>query len=70
MYDPEAGLNVDMTEEEYRQSRSSSIGHFYEKLFLLKDMMNTEKGKAIASERDAFMHEFVNRFLNEWEGES
>ena len=68
MYDPEHKPNADMSAEEYRQSNSSSIAHFYEKLFLLKDMMNTEKGKAIALERDAFMHEFVSRFLNEWDG--
>ena len=57
-----------MSESEYRNSRSSSIGHFYEKLFLLKDMMNTPSAKKLAEERDRFMHGFVDEFLNEWNG--
>lgn len=45
---------------------SDSLYHFYEKLFLLKDLCNTEGGKALAGERDCFMREFVEQFLKEW----
>ena len=68
IYDPESAPKTDMSESEYRNSRSSSIGHFYEKLFLLKDMMNTPSAKKLAEERDRFMHGFVDEFLNEWNG--
>lgn len=58
----------DMSEAEYRSRESSSIAHFYEKLFLLKDMMNTPSAKRIAEERDAFMHYFMKEFFDEWAG--
>ncbi|MGL4980905.1 MAG: HD domain-containing protein [Fusobacteriaceae bacterium] len=48
---------------------SDSIYHFYEKLFLLKNLLNTEGGKILAEERDSFMREIVDRFLKEWSGE-
>lgn len=69
MYDPkiEARINP-MTKEEYRKGKSTAINHFYEKLFKLKDLMNTEEGMRIAQERHTFMEQFVSRFLGEWEG--
>ena len=52
----------------FLNSKSTTVNHFYEKLFKLTDMMNTETAKAIAMERDEFMRGFVDEFLNEWEG--
>jgi uncharacterized protein len=54
----------------YGNKNSTSLNHFYEKLFLLKDLLNTESAKAIAEKRDEFMHAFVDEFLDEWKGEA
>lgn len=69
MYDPDIKPNLNMTKEEYRNSKSTTINHFYEKLFLLKELMNTETGKKIAIERDEFMRKFVDEFMREWNAE-
>ena len=53
---------------QYKQSKSTAINHFYEKLLLLKKLMNTKTGKDLAQERDAFMREYLNRFYDEWNG--
>lgn len=66
MYDPEIKPVLNMSEQEYYLSEGTTINHFYEKLFLLKDMMNTESAKKIAAEREAFMKKFVDEFFNEW----
>ena len=52
--------------EQYKKSSGPTLNHFYEKLFLLKELMNTPAGKRIAEERHAFMEEYVARFLEEW----
>ena len=57
-----------MTKEEYKASTAPSINHFYEKLLLLKDRMNTAMGCKIASERHQFMLQFLDQFYNEWDG--
>ena len=57
-----------MNQAQYYSSNSTSLNHFYEKLFLLEDMMNTETGKAIARKRTQYMQQFVDEFLNEWDG--
>lgn len=54
--------------EQYKKSTGPTLNHFYEKLFLLKDRMNTESGRKLAEERHQFMEEFVERFLTEWDG--
>lgn len=54
--------------EAYKKDAGPTINHFYEKLFLLKDRMNTETGLQLAEERHQYMKEFVQRFLVEWEG--
>jgi uncharacterized protein len=57
-----------MTPKEYKNSTAPSINHFYEKLLLLKNKMNTETGKKIAQQRHYFMEEFLTQFYGEWEG--
>ena len=69
LYDPKIAPNTRMTTEEYKNSDSPTINHFYEKLFLLKDKMNTETGKQIAKERHRYMEGFISQFYAEWEGE-
>ena len=56
----------EMTKEEYKNSTAPTINHFYEKLLLLKDRINTETGKKIAWERHKFMEEFLIQFYKEW----
>jgi uncharacterized protein len=69
IYNPTISPNLNMTKEEYKKSSAPSLNHFYEKLLLLKDLMNTETGKAMAEERHAFMEGFLEQFYAEWEGE-
>ena len=66
MYDSEIKPSVNMNEQEYFASQGTTINHFYEKLFLLKDMMNTECAKKIAQHRHDFMIDFVDEFLRDW----
>ncbi len=68
LYNPSIPPKLNMTKEEYKKSTAPSINHFYEKLLLLKDKMNTTKGKAIAVKRHAYMEGFLNQFYNEWNG--
>lgn len=68
LYDPAILPALGMDEAAYRAHVAPSLNHFYEKLFLLKDMMATQTGRAIAEKRDAYMHTFVEEFLAEWEG--
>ena len=70
IYDPDIKPRIGMSKEEYQKNmNSTSINHFYEKLLLLKDMMNTTAGKKMAEHRQAIMQEFLNEFLAEWKGE-
>jgi len=70
LYNPEIAPNLNMTKEEYKNSEAPTINHFYEKLLLLKDKMNTVSGKKIAEERHQYMENFLQQFYNEWEGKS
>ncbi|RTY70408.1 HD domain-containing protein [Flavobacterium sp. LB2P53] len=69
IYDPKIAPNFNMTKEEYKKNDSPTLNHFYEKLLLLKDKMNTEGGKQIAQERHQYMEGFLAQFYAEWEGE-
>jgi uncharacterized protein len=68
LYDPEVQPNLNMTKEEYKNSKAPTINHFYEKLLLLKDEMNTDAGKKIAENRHEYMESFLKQFYNEWNG--
>ena len=68
LYDPEIRPNLEMTKEEYKNSTAPTINHFYEKLLLLKDEMNTESGKKIAESRHQFMETYLKQFYDEWNG--
>lgn len=66
MYDPDEPPVMHATAEAYKASKGHSLNHFYEKLLLLKDRMNTPTGREMAEERHQFMEEYVRQFLREW----
>jgi len=68
MYHPDIAPNPNMSKDEYIKSNSTTVNHFYEKLFKLTDMMNTDTAKLIAKERDDYMKAFISEFMDEWEG--
>lgn len=69
LYNPDILPNLNMTKDQYKKSTAPTINHFYEKLLLLKDQMNTKTGRRIASDRHAYMEAFLKQFYAEWEGE-
>ncbi|MGM0845427.1 MAG: HD domain-containing protein [Bacillota bacterium] len=69
IYEPGLPVREKMTHGEYRNGKTSTVHHFYEKLFLLKDLMCTETGKALALERHEFMELFLKQFYKEWNGQ-
>ena len=66
MYDPAHPPEQHASFEAYKSKSGPTINHFYEKLLLLKDCMNTATGKQLAADRHAFMEEFLRRFYDEW----
>lgn len=68
LYDPAILPEEHLTKESYKNTTAPTINHFYEKLLLLKDLMNTEAGKTIATERHNFMLLYLDHFYKEWEG--
>jgi uncharacterized protein len=68
LYDPEIKPQLIQTTEEYKNSNAPTINHFYEKLLLLKDHMNTNAAKEMAKERHLFLEQFLEQFYKEWEG--
>jgi len=68
LYNPEILPNLNLTKEEYKNSAAPTINHFYEKLLLLKDKMNTTSGKEIAENRHQFMVNYLSQFYDEWNG--
>ncbi|RMA65897.1 HD domain-containing protein [Ulvibacter antarcticus] len=68
LYNPDIKPDLNMSPETYKASEAPTINHFYEKLLLLKDRMNTEAGKKIAMERHRFMETYLKQFYAEWDG--
>ena len=68
LYDPKIIPDLKMTKEAYKKSTAPTINHFYEKLLLLKDQMNTASGKKIANNRHQFMELYLQQFYDEWNG--
>jgi len=67
-YDPEIPFTEITSKQEYRNSTTPTINHFYEKLLKLKDLMKTSTGRKMAEERHVFMKQFLDQFFKEWEG--
>lgn len=70
IYHPEIKPVMHESFEQYKNTVGTTVNHFYEKLLLLKDLMNTETGKKIAEERHKYMEQYLDRFFNEWEGKA
>ena len=68
MHDPELKPAVTMNADQYQSHVSTTVNHFYEKLFQLKDRMNTDTAARIAEQREDYMKIFVSEFLEEWDG--
>ncbi len=69
IYNPEIKPNLNLTKEEYKNSEAPTLNHFYEKLLLLKDRMNTVTGRKMAEERHTFMLDYLDQFYKEWDRE-
>ncbi len=69
LYNPDILPDMNMTKEEYKNSTAPTLNHFYEKLLLLKDRMNTSTGRQLAEHRHKFMERFLEEFYGEWNGE-
>jgi uncharacterized protein len=69
LYNPDIKPNLNMSKAEYKASTAPTINHFYEKLLLLKDKMNTKTGKCLAEKRHEYMVNFLEQFYAEWNGE-
>ncbi len=70
IYDPSIPPKLNMTKEEYKNSKAPTINHFYEKLLLLKDLMHTETGRRLAQRRHEYMEGFLDQFYKEWNGKT
>jgi len=68
IYNPNIKPEKHETFEQYKNNEGTTINHFYEKLLLLKDLMNTKAARKIAEERHRFMEQYLNKFFKEWEG--
>jgi uncharacterized protein len=69
IYDPSINVRAEMSLEEYRKGKSTSIHHFYEKLLKLKDLLNTSTAREMAQCRQQMMETFLEQFYQEWDGQ-
>ena len=69
IHDPEVAVRQKMTLDQYRSHQGTAITHFYEKLLLLKDLMNTKTAKELAKGRHAFLEAYLDQFFAEWDGQ-
>ena len=69
LYNPNIKPVIGMTVDQYKNSTAPTINHFYEKLLLLKDRMNTETGRRMAEQRHQFIEQYLEQFFREWNGE-
>ncbi|MFP7297936.1 HD domain-containing protein [Neobacillus niacini] len=69
IYDPAINVREEMSLEEYRKGKSTSIHHFYEKLLKLKDLLNTDTAKNMAEKRHQMMEQYLEQFYLEWDGQ-
>lgn len=69
IYNPDIPVETNLSKEMYKNTQAPTINHFYEKLLLLRDKMNTDTGKKIAADRHRFMEVFLQQFYGEWNGE-
>ncbi|MGB6152384.1 MAG: HD domain-containing protein [Pricia sp.] len=67
IYNPDIAPNLQMTKAQYKKSKTPTLNHFYEKLLLLKDKMNTDTGKKLAEERHQYMMDYLKQFYREWD---
>jgi len=70
IYNPDIAPNHNMSKEEYKKSTAPTLNHFYEKLLLLKDRMNTKTGHEMAERRHSYMENYLEKFYSEWKGET
>ncbi len=68
LYDPTIEPALNQSKEQYKNSTAPTINHFYEKLLLLKDKMNTPAAKRLAERRHQFMEQFLDQFYADWNG--
>ena len=69
IHDPEVAVRQNMTLDQYRSHQGTAITHFYEKLLLLKDLMNTKTAQELAKGRHAFLEAYLDQFFAEWDGQ-
>ena len=69
IHDPEVAVRQNMTLDQYRSHQGTAITHFYEKLLLLKDLMNTNTAQELAKGRHAFLEAYLDQFFAEWDGQ-
>ena len=70
LYDPDIAPLIDQDKETYKNSKAPTINHFYEKLLLLKNKMNTATARKIADKRHQFMEQYLDQFYDEWNGKA